>query len=893
MKQKIKAFINKDHAKPEQNKSLTNFTEKKRLMNFNRYFSDFKVFTTTYIAGTIFILLAIIFILNRLQGMSIDMFTGTTSFERVNVFYTISSFWQLFILVIIIAIVLYGKFAYNVRVSFGDLNVGQKGTASWTTRVELDRQYKKIPEKDERFSGIGGIPIARDGDEIYIDDTTVNNLVIGITRSGKGQTTIEPMIDIYSRAEEQSSMVISDPKLELSSKMMPELQRRGYDCYVLNLIDPEYSMGYNPLRLIIDEYKSGKIDTAQQLCASLAYNVIPTNEGEKDPYFTDQARNVFIAAVMAEIEDNLERDKMENKRYRREHQKQEKLREENYYKELYGEDYDLFLLRKAIDRIRKNDPEMSDETLLEEIIERIGLEMITDINMAVLTEEHIQKARQLELLSSSFRQAKFFPSTEHEERITIYSIIKFCNALSEQKTGNNRTALDDYFNRRSEDNFARITYGAIISASDQTKGTIMSVFRSKVAIFGFESIAKMTAESSVDFAKVGFGEKPVAIFIGLPDYDKSNWFIATVFINQLYFILAKLATAMPSGKLHRRVAFILDEFGNIPPLDNMKNIMTVCLGRNMVFTLVIQSFKQLDENYKDAATTIRDNCGNLIYILTGGKETAQEISDMLGNETITTLNRTGKKLSINKELTEMSDQKPLLTADELMKMKMGETIVLRVIFRETRTGERDRIQAKPIANMGEYRMKYSYEYFPECFPQDQMLYESPQLRRIFEANENLSNMDIKLANVKLERTNHIVLKNRSRSAEEYLSDQRWRKSPFIDNGFGIGKVIKIFDLMNLTETQREIYSIAGKVGEDGEVVMPEHILYNGQIMDYAEKLLSYRDRRIIEKGYELMQLMKPIYLADKRKTKEEFLFKEREEREIIDAINRQQAATER
>ena len=59
----------------------------------------------------------------------------------------------------------------------------------------------------------------------------------------------------------------------------------------------------------------------------------------------------------------------------------------------------------------------------------------------------------------------------------------------------------------------------------------------------------MTSDSTMDFMDVGFGEKPVAVFIALPDYDSSNWFIATVFINQMYFILAKLATSMPGGKL--------------------------------------------------------------------------------------------------------------------------------------------------------------------------------------------------------------------------------------------------------------------------------------------------------------------------------------------------------
>lgn len=81
-----------------------------------------------------------------------------------------------------------------------------------------------------------------------------------------------------------------------------------------------------------------------------------------------------------------------------------------------------------------------------------------------------------------------------------------CNYLVSQPRGQNRTALDEYFDNRPEDDFSRIMYGSVITASENTKGTIMSVFRGGVSIFGYDSIAKMTSESTMDFMDVGFGE---------------------------------------------------------------------------------------------------------------------------------------------------------------------------------------------------------------------------------------------------------------------------------------------------------------------------------------------------------------------------------------------------
>ena len=122
--------------------------------------------------------------------------------EKISLASTIISCRWLIINAAAALFVYYFVFAYKVRTAFGNLNVGQKGTSRWTTRKELDEQFVKIDERETEFKGMGGIPIARQGDKLYIDNTNVNNLIIGGTRSGKGQTVIEPMIEIISRAEE-------------------------------------------------------------------------------------------------------------------------------------------------------------------------------------------------------------------------------------------------------------------------------------------------------------------------------------------------------------------------------------------------------------------------------------------------------------------------------------------------------------------------------------------------------------------------------------------------------------------------------------------------------------------------------------------------------------------
>ena len=102
--------------------------------------------------------------------------------------------------------------SFKYITNYGQIKKEQKGSARFTTFKEIEKQYRDVPEKGEKFKGSGGVPVARYKKRIFIDDSPVNNMVIGTTRSGKGETFVFSAIDIYSRAEQQASMILNDPK---------------------------------------------------------------------------------------------------------------------------------------------------------------------------------------------------------------------------------------------------------------------------------------------------------------------------------------------------------------------------------------------------------------------------------------------------------------------------------------------------------------------------------------------------------------------------------------------------------------------------------------------------------------------------------------------------------
>lgn len=157
----------------------------------------------------------------------------------------------------------------------------------------------------------------------------------------------------------------------------------------------------------------------------------------------------------------------------------------------------------------------------------------------------------------------------------------------------------------------------------------------------------------------------------------------------------------------------------MPSIEGMATLVTVCLGRNIRFNLIIQAYSQLKNKYGDDADTIDGNCGNTIYILTNDQQTAEKVSKKLGNQTINLPSRSGKGLSTDKNKTEGLDQRPLLTSNELMNFKEGESTVIRVIKRQD--NERKRIRPRPIYNTKETALKYRWEYLGREFDTDKSI----------------------------------------------------------------------------------------------------------------------------------------------------------------------------
>ena len=471
------------------------------------------------------------------------------------------------------------------RIKNGNKTV--KGEAHYMETKDIAKILYAVPENTPEKAEKSGIPLYRENGTVYMDIETIHSLVIGTTRSGKGQTFVLPMIRHIGMSKAKHSMVINDPKGELVEYSYKMLKEQGYEVVVLNLRDTQLSNLWNPLQIIIDEYrdrrdnKNGNSDLSRciKLCQALA-NVFTHNE-KSDPIWPESAQSLFVAML-------------------------------------------LYMLEQGYDN-------------------------------------------------------------GHLENVSLYSLYQMfvefgTESEAQVKKGANKyiNALDELFRSLPIGNPARSAYATSNFAEGDMRASIFSTLASNLRLFGSDvGVSKITSGNQINFKGLINPDKPMAIFMVVPDNETSRYVLASLFINQCYDELVEYASKEPAQKLKQRVHFILDEFGNMVHIPDMDTKITVAAGRNILFNMFIQDFNQLDTKYGDTAKTIRSNCGNLIYINSLDKDTNEYFSAVLGNKTVEYTTYSGELNSWLSNQSGVVDSQPLITADKLSNMPMGSVIVKR------------------------------------------------------------------------------------------------------------------------------------------------------------------------------------------------------------------------
>lgn len=818
----------------------------------------------------------------------------------------------------------------RLKIKTKRLDMEEKGRSRFTTLKEIQQQYLEIDERDTEVPGSGGFPISRYKNKIYIDTNTTHNLIIGATRSKKGEDILFPFIDIVSRSKNKPSIIDLDPKGEHASSGTETLQKRGYNVEILNFLQPTRSMYWNPLSLVKNALKNGDYPEAVSLCNTFSYSIFKNDkEAHQDPYWSDagisllngviislsekliekkQEEKITMYTMVKFIVENQDEDRkdknniknklndyidslpissegrlqfstfrisdgktrmsvlsvalsklmlflmndiaqmtssnsleLENVGFNTDKLYNCKIVLENHFlkhlikKEkielLYKNNEEVFFRKRDLDIIKKSfldlkslnlklsfklrekakkslftteeliyeiknvfnelentKEEISTEEKIKDIIsslyikgyinnpEKATLNFKFNISKKFKLEENLQYKFRNTILSlmedekyesisekvleivekNAFKTVGIYPlkkfnkiNLSETEKIVMKLITeRFLEFIDEVSIFDIKIELDHHISFVFEENLE-------LNLKNYRNGTLRKIYDflierilEKYPTYEVENFEKLNFKKSVEiiqnlFFLISNGKdvflqnlkgseeifftkdniiiekarenKPTAIFVIIPDFDKSRHILATYFISQLYFILAKKANLSDKQKCDRRVYVDADEFGNMPLFNDMDNIVTVSLSRDIIFTFTIQSLSQL-EKYKEAGKIIKENCGNTIYLLSNDKETREEISANCGNKTIisTSLQKEPGDI-LSKSSTDTTQDNRLIKPEDLLRLAEDEAIIIRLMKRTDLKGRK--IEPFAIYNRGKTSYKPRYKYLLDTFPQ--------------------------------------------------------------------------------------------------------------------------------------------------------------------------------
>ncbi len=305
------------------------------------------------------------------------------------------------------------------------------------------------------------------------------------------------------------------------------------------------------------------------------------------------------------------------------------------------------------------------------------------------------------------------------EKVTLFTCAMMLLNLAGEPDEDGLTELDYYFMNLPDLNPAKLSFATIKFSKSVTRSSIYTGTTAELQKYLLENVAKLTAQNDFDFEELSEGDKPVALFIILKDWDDSLNDLAASFLSQESAVLSELAVRSKKSKLSRKVHHIFEEIGNVPPIPNLPRYMGVGLERGLLYYLVIQSFKKLESAYgENAAEDMKELCGNWIYIMSESPDDSKVFSEKLGKTSVIAPNRNGDPMSEDKSYGEQEDSRDLMMPEELTKLVEGERVILRTKKRRDLKGKK--VKPFPIyASEDEgTAMLHRYEYLLDYFDKE-------------------------------------------------------------------------------------------------------------------------------------------------------------------------------
>ena len=260
------------------------------------------------------------------------------------------------------------------------------------------------------------------------------------------------------------------------------------------------------------------------------------------------------------------------------------------------------------------------------------------------------------------------------DEIHLSSIFNLSNYLNEK--GNSTQFIENI----DKNSTIYMNLAGTLLAPPETRGSILSVFNQKIKKYiSRETLSNMLSATDFDLANISNTKTALFIINGHTNYCDN---LIPLLVNQI------VEGVNLFGKQENTLSILLDEFDNMIPIRDFARLIDFSRSIRVKFTVVVRSYRHLENMYSKEDTEILKMCfGNIIYLLANDIYTLEEISNYCGNQLID------------------GEIKPLITPEELKTMEVFNAIVIM-----------PRMMPFKTKLLPDYQIDWGYEKVIEEFP---------------------------------------------------------------------------------------------------------------------------------------------------------------------------------
>ena len=218
------------------------------------------------------------------------------------------------------------------------------------------------------------------------------------------------------------------------------------------------------------------------------------------------------------------------------------------------------------------------------------------------------------------------------------------------------------------------TAAEILNKDERERASVISTVMAKLSLFKDPIIRKNTSRADFRIKDLMDYKTPVSFYIVVTSEEMESLApLLRILVTQTIGVLAPEMDFSSDAAPHlHKLLFLMDEFPAFGTIPLFEKALAYIAGYGMKALIIAQALNQIKKNYGDK-NSVFDNCATAVFYSPTplDNETPRQISDLLGDTTISTKSKSYQAFSIGKSNISVSNKSRKLLTPEEVRNKLG------------------------------------------------------------------------------------------------------------------------------------------------------------------------------------------------------------------------------